>query len=153
MTPEQVAQAKRNGAWLYSEHRESTKHVFPVIEWKQAWNDGGLHDPARRGDHTPDDDDTITLTRIQLGALLNQVVDMMACHTSVEVKLHLDILRCALSLPGALKQAAIAKKYGTTRDNICHMVRRKRAYTPSKGISLRPHMRRARGHPVEKKRD
>lgn len=153
MTPAEVAEAKRNGAWLYSEHRESTKHVFPVIEWKNAWNDGGLHDPARRDDHTHEEDDTIVLTRVQLGALLGQVVDMMACHTSLEVKLHIDVLRCALGLPGALKQSVIAKKYQTTRDNINHMVRRKRAYTPHKGISLRVENRRARGHSVEKKRD
>jgi hypothetical protein len=131
MTPEQVREAKRNGAWLYSEKSESSEHIFPVYEWADLWSDHGRQDPSRQTDEA-EPERTVTLTRAQLAALLQQALDMMAMHTSVEVQLHFDVTRTALNLPGALKQIQIAKKYGKTKDNICHMVRRKRAYTPVK---------------------
>lgn len=132
MTPEQVDEAKRNGAWLYSEHHEPQNRIFPVHEWSRRWSDDGRHDPARRLDDEPEDERTITFTRLQLGELLGQVVDMMGSTRCLKVRYHSDLVRCALKLPGALSQAAIARKYGVYKSTVHRHVEHMTAPSPIK---------------------
>lgn len=152
MTAEQVKQAKANGLTLYDEQLKD-EWVFPIMEQSPAWTDNGAHDPARQEDDETHGEQTITLTRSELGRILSGVVDMMGHSKRRQVRLHLDIMRHVLNLPGALKQCELAAKWGKGRDSISKYIKAQQGYTPLKGISFTPPRPRARGHPVEKKRD
>lgn len=152
MTPAQVKAAKANGLTLYAEQLKD-EWVFPIMEQSAAWTDNGANDPARQEHDEQQDEQTITLTRSELGRILSGVVDMMGNSKRRQVRLHLDIMRHVLQLPGALKQCELAAKWGKGRDSISKYIKAQQGYTPLKGISFTPPNARARGHPVEKKRD
>jgi hypothetical protein len=152
MTAEQVKQAKANGLTLYDEQLKD-EWVFPIMEASPAWTDNGAHDPARQEPDELQAEATVTLTRTELGAILSGVVDMLGHSKRRQVRLHLDIMRHVLNLPGALQQHQLAAKWGKGRDSISKYVKAQQGYTPLKGISFTPPTPRARGHPDEKKRD
>ena len=152
MTPDQVKQAKANGLTLYAEQLKD-EWVFPIMEQSPAWTDNGANDPARQDDDQVQAEPTVTLTRSELGAILTGVVDMMGHSKRRQVRLHLDIVRHVLNLPGALQQHQLAAKWGKGRDSISKYVKAQQGYTPLKGISFTPPHARARGHSDEKKRD
>ena len=105
----QQEKLRDNGVLPYREMRKAPDQVFPVIADHKAW---------KTFDNVERTEQDSFISRDHVGRMLKGFIDALAMTDDMRFRRHVELVRWALGLPGAMSSRQIGKLYGLSHEMI-----------------------------------